>query len=138
MQDVSALQNIPMTDVAMIKVFNPPFFGGGMGGNSGAIAVYTKRGSAAAESVKGLDATKVTGYSPIKEFYSPDYSKYDQATADTDYRTTLYWEPFVTTDKQNRRILLTFYNNDITTKFRVVIEGINVEGKLTRMEKIFQ
>lgn len=139
MMDVASLQNINMTDVAMIKVFNPPFMGAaGGGGANGAIAVYTKRGSSAMQNVKGLDASTITGYSPIKEFYSPDYSKYEQATGDADYRKTLYWEPFVLTNKQNRRILLTFYNNDITNRIRVVVEGMNTEGKLTRMEKIFE
>ena len=136
--DATALQNIPMSDVAMIKVFSPPFMGGFNGG-SGAIAVYTKKGRSNSDDVKGLNAATVLGYSAIREFYSPDYSTYDQAkTSDVDYRTTLYWNPHVITDKQNRRILLTFYNNDITNKIRVVVEGINMEGKLTRIEKVFE
>jgi hypothetical protein len=136
--DAGTLQNISMSDVAMIKVFNPPFFGGFGGGANGAIAVYTKKGSSAAQSVKGLDVARVMGYSPLKEFYSPDYSKADSVSGDTDYRATLYWNPFVFTNKQNRRILLTFYNNDITKRIRVVVEGINTEGKLTRIEKVFE
>jgi hypothetical protein len=136
--DAATLQNISMSDVAMIKVFSPPFVGGFGGGANGAIAVYTKKGSSAAQSIKGLDAANVMGYSPIKEFYSPDYSKIETASGDTDYRTTLYWNPFVFTNKQSRRILLTFYNNDITSRIRVVVEGINTEGKLTRIEKVFE
>ncbi|HYC29726.1 MAG TPA: hypothetical protein VEB42_12930, partial [Chitinophagaceae bacterium] len=124
MMDAASLQNIPMSDVAMIKVFNPPFLGAaGGGGANGAIAVYTKKGSSAMQSVKGLDVARIMGYSPLREFYSPDYSKYDPATsAGTDYRTTLYWNPFIFTNKQNRRILLTFFNNDITNKIKVVVE----------------
>lgn len=137
--DAASLVSIPMSDVAMIKVFNPPFFGGVGGSSNGAIAVYTKRGSNAMQGVKGLDAINVLGYSAPKEFYSPDYSKYEpSANEELDYRNTLYWNPFVLTDKQNRRILITFYNNDITRKIRVVIEGINMEGKLTRIEKVFE
>jgi len=140
MMDAAGLQGVSMSDVAMIKVFNPPFLGAaGGGGANGAIAVYTKKGSSALASVKGLDVARIMGYSPLREFYSPDYSKYDPATAtDADYRTTLYWNPYVFTNKQNRRILLTFYNNDITSRIRVVVEGINTEGKLTRIEKIFE
>lgn len=136
--DVSQVQTISMTDVAMIKVFRPPFFGGVGGGSGGAIAVYTKKGQAANDNVKGLDFAKVPGYNPPKQFYSPDYSKADQAAAAEDYRTTLYWNPFVMTDKTNRRILFTFYNNDITKKIRVVVEGVNADGKLTRIEKIIE
>ena len=135
--DAATLQTIPMQDVAMVKVFNPPFFGGSGGGAGGAIAVYTKKGRGNAD-VKGLSAATVIGYSPIKEFYSPDYSKYVPSADDpVDYRTTLYWNPFILTNKQNRRVIITFYNNDNTRKFRMVIEGINVDGKLTRIEKFF-
>ena len=136
--DASTIQSLPMQDVAMVKVFNPPFFGGFGGGTGGAIAVYTKKGSNAMQGVKGLDAVNIAGYSPIKEFYSPDYSKYVPGADDpVDYRTTLYWNPFVLTNKQNRRIIIQFFNNDNTRRMRVVIEGINVEGKLTRIEKFF-
>lgn len=136
--DAMMIESTPMSDIAMVKVFPPPFFGGFGGGSGGAIAVYTKKGRSAMESVKGLDFARVPGYSPIKEFYSPDYANYQPSNNDVDYRTTLYWNPSVFTNKQNRRILITFYNNDITTRIRVVVEGTNVEGKLTRIEKVFE
>ena len=135
--DAQALQSIPMSNVAMVKVFRPPFFGGMGGGSNGAIAVYTKRGGGSSD-FKGLDAAVINGYSPMKQFYSPDYSVKDPSHPDDDYRTTLYWNPYVLTDKDKRRILLTFYNNDITKKFRVVVEGCNAYGKLTRIEKVFE
>ena len=136
--DASAIQGTPMSNVAMIKVFRPPFFGGFGGGSGGAIAVYTKKGGAGNQDVKGLDAATIHGYSEMKEFYSPNYSIADPAHPSEDYRTTLYWNPFVYTDKDHRRIILSFFNNDITKRFRVVVEGINVEGKLTRIEKVFE
>ena len=136
--DINAVQNISMANIAMIKVFRPPFMGATGGGNGGAIAVYSKKGEALRADIKGLDFVKIPGYSPIKEFYSPDYSKYDQRQSQPDFRPTLYWNPFLLTDKNTRRLLFTFYNNDITRKFRVVVEGCNEEGKLTRMEKIFE
>jgi len=136
--DASALQGIPMNNVAMIKVFRPPFFGSFGGGSGGAIAVYTKKGSSGNQNVKGLDAATIQGYSEMKEFYSPNYSAPDPLQDSDDYRTTIYWNPYVLTDKDHRRILLTFFNNDITKKIRVVIEGCNTEGKLTRIEKLFE
>ena len=126
-----------MNDVAMIKVFRPPFMGGFGGGGNGAIAVYYKKGAARNNNAKGLDHATVTGYTPVKQFYTPNYPA-DSASADADLRTTLYWNPFVVTDKTHRRLYLTFYNNDVTKKFRVIIEGCNVEGKLTRIEKEFK
>ena len=135
-QDASLLQSMPMSNVALIKIFRPPFFGG-FGGSNGAIAVYTKKGNFTNQDVKGLDFVSIAGYSPIKEFYSPDY-EVDPALDKDDYRTTLYWNPYVLTEKNNRKVLLTFFNNDVTKRIRVVIEGTNSEGKLTRIEKIFE
>ena len=127
-----------MSDVALVKVFRPPFFGGFGGGSAGAIAVYTKKGSSGNQDVKGLDAATIHGYSEMKEFYSPDYSRPDPAHAADDFRTTLYWNPFVYTDRDHRRLIFSFHNNDITKRIRVVVEGCNVEGKLTRIEKVFE
>ncbi len=42
--DAKTLASISMSDIAMIKVFRPPFMGSHGGGMNGAIAVYTWRG----------------------------------------------------------------------------------------------
>jgi hypothetical protein len=134
--DIGMLQSVSMNDVALIKVLRPPFFGATGGGAGGAIAIYTKKGGDNS-AVKGLDFTLIYGYSAIKEFYMPDYEK----TSDTnlpDYRTTLYWNPFLIMDKKNRRIKIPFYNSDNCKKIRVVIEGINKIGQFTSEEKIFE
>lgn len=135
--DAQSIQSVPMSDVAMVKVFRPPFMGAFGGGSGGAIAVYYKKGAARNSNAKGLNHSTVTGYTPVRQFYSPDYEA-DSASIDTDLRTTLYWNPFVITDKTHRRLFFTFYNNDSSKKFRVIIEGCNEEGKLTRIEKVFK
>jgi len=126
-----------MNDVAMIKIFRPPFFGGAGGGAGGAIAVYTKKGGSDNSNVKGLPVALINGYSAIKEFYSPDYDKSPDPDA-KDYRTTLYWNPYLFFDKNNRRITIPFYNSDNCKKIRVTIEGINEAGQFTREEKIIE
>ncbi len=137
--DLSMVQNLNMADIAYIKVFRPPFFGAQGGGSGGAIAVYTRKGANLYNNdVKGLDFAKIAGYNSAKQFYSPDYSKYDERNTDADYRSTLYWNPFILTDKSSRRQLFTFYNNDVTRRFRVIIEGCDEQGRLTRIEKIFE
>ncbi|MES2892298.1 MAG: hypothetical protein V4725_09810 [Bacteroidota bacterium] len=135
--NTGALASINMNDVAMIKVFRPPFFGGVGGGAGGAIAVYTKKGGGDNSQIKGLPYTNILGYSPIKEFFSPDYEKSPDPEV-ADYRTTLYWNPFVFFDKNSRRIVIPFYNSDNCKKMRVTIEGINEQGQLTREEKIIE
>jgi hypothetical protein len=132
--------NIPMSDIAYIKVFRPPFFGAIGGGSGGAIAVYTKKGTDGKRiynSGPGLSTAVLGGYSSYKEFYSPNYEKqkFDEGP---DVRTTLYWNPYLLTDKKNKTLDVEFYNNDVSKKFRVIVEGMNSDGKLARIEKIIE
>lgn len=61
---VSAQQiaNIPMTDIAIVKAYPPPFMGSF--GSGGAIAVYTRRGGEAAYLPANRQVFKVRGYTP--------------------------------------------------------------------------
>ncbi len=134
---VAQLQSINMNDVAMIKVFRPPFFGATGGGAGGAIAVYTKKGGSDNSQVKGLPFAVINGYSVIKEFYSPDYENKPEPDV-KDYRTTLYWGPNLFFDKDTRRVTIPFFNSDNCKRMRVTIEGINEAGQFTREEKIIE
>lgn len=138
--DIDQVKNIPMSDVAYIKVFRPPFFGASGGGAGGAISVYTRKGADVKQTPGpgsgGLGYQILAGYTPYKEFYSPNYSVNNNSQPDV--RTTLYWNPYVLTDKKNKTYKIEFYNNDISKRLRVVLEGVNAEGKLTRIEKILE
>jgi hypothetical protein len=134
---VDLVQSVNVNDIAMVKVFRPPFFGSMGGGSGGAIAIYTKKGSEARASdanAKGLENTVLGGYSRFKEFYSPSYEKPND-NSEADNRTTLYWSPYVITNKKSPRVRIQFYNNDVTKKFMVVLEGVNGDGKMTRVVK---
>ena len=137
--DISQLSNLSMSDVAYIKVFQPPFFGAFGGGANGAIAVYTQRGGTTDDKpAKSLPFKQVIGYTAQKEFYSPNYGTFDQRNDLEDLRSTLYWNPMIFTTKENHIIKLTFYNNDITHSFRVIAEGVTADGKLTHIEKVIE
>lgn len=139
--DVTAIENIPVTDIAYVKAFRPPFFGATGGGAGGAIAIYTKKGgesTASNSSVGGLEKGRLAGYSSPKEFYSPDYSKESAANDVPDIRSTLYWAPYILTDKNTHKVTLQFYNNDVSKRLRIVLEGMNEDGQLTRVEKIIE
>jgi hypothetical protein len=58
--------------------------------------------------------------------------------AETDIRTTLYWNPYVITNKKSPRVRIQFFNNDISKKLQVVLEGINSDGKMTRVVKMLE
>jgi len=135
---IDVIQSIPLDNIALVKAFRPPFFALGANGGYGAIAVYTKKGGGDYEGFDAMDYITVSGYTPIRQFYSPDYENEDIDKDGKDSRITLYWNPFLSTDKDNRKISLSFHNNDFTRKIRVVAEGITEDGRLTRVEKIIQ
>lgn len=136
--DVSQLTSMSMSDVAYVKVFRPPFMGGFNGAN-GAIAVYTRRGGQnQASAGKGMPYKNVIGYTVMKEFYSPNYASIDPRNEAEDLRSTLYWNPMILTSPENHRIILSFFNNDVTDAFRVIVEGVSKDGRLTHVEKVLE
>ena len=138
--DVSMVQNLSMNDVAYVKVFSPGTVGVISSSGGGAIAIYTKKGGDQTnnDKAKGLDYVQIQGYTPIKQFYSPDYATASALNDLPDLRTTLYWEPYILLDKTKKRVKIQFYNNDITKRFRVVLEGVNSNDKLARVEKVIE
>ena len=139
---IEQVQSMNIIDIAFIKALRPPFFGssGGSGGSGGAIAIYTKRGGTNKGSninSKGMENVVLGGYSVFKEFFHPEYDK-PTASFETDNRSTLYWNPYVLTNKRSPRVRLEFYNNDISKKLQIVLEGMNANGRLTRVVKYIE
>ena len=83
--------------------------------------------------------TYLTGYTPAREFYGPKYTT-DKILDfhPSDFRTTIYWNPKVRLDKGHKTAKLTFYNNDISNRLRIVVEGMDEEGHLTHLEEIIK
>ncbi len=137
--DADMISSLSITDVAYVKVMRPPFFGGTGGGASGAIAIYTKRGNDKPnEPGKGLSNNSVRGYTTMREFYSPNYGTFNENDSKKDVRTTLYWNPQVITNRTNNKVTVSFYNNDISQAFRVIIEGMSSDGRLIHLENIME
>ncbi len=80
----------------------------------------------------------ITGYTPVREFYQAKYTSLTEDFQASDFRSTLYWNPKLHLDKSHRKTSIVFYNNDISNKFRIVIEGMNQDGKLCRIEEIIK
>jgi len=136
--DAEQIFSVNLNDVAYIKVFRPPFFGSFGGGAGGAIAVYTKKGVDATRSIKGLDFLEWMGYSPRKEFYSPNYAEQQAGFNTADLRNTLLWMPWINTNSNNQTIKVHFYNNDFSKSFHLILEGMDNEGKLVHISKLLQ
>ncbi|MCL6524116.1 MAG: hypothetical protein K6T34_05580 [Thermoflavifilum sp.] len=132
--DAQTLSSINVNDIALVKVFRPPFMGGFNGAN-GAIAVYTKKGSSSS-ATGGLARDRKLGYTLVKQFYSPDYSLPHPNQDLPDQRMTLYWNPYLKADSLLGPAQISFYNNDVTHRFHVVIEGIDDQGRIGRLDTI--
>ena len=132
--DLSMLRTIRADEIALVKFYEAGFVGVGSGSPGGAVAVYTKKQTQEGGVFDKVDYVYYDGYSIAKEFPSPDYK--DGKKEGPDNRSTLYWNPDVFTDNETKSFKLNFYNNDVTKKFRVVVEGFDAAGKLIHIEKI--
>ena len=135
-EDATLIKTLQMSEIAMVKIFYPPFVGAWGGGLGGCIAIYLKKTRTKIEEIP-RQFEKIVGFSAPKKFYSPDYAV-DSTRIVPDLRNTLYWNPFVTTDKENRKVTCTFYTNDLGGATKIIIEGCNEDGKLIRIEKKLQ
>ncbi len=136
--DAERMNSMSMNDVAYIKVFRPPFMGAALGGEGGAIAVYTKRGDDAKSTYSQLERVALPGYTLVKEFYHPNYAESQAVYTNEDFRRTLYWKPFIVTDGVSQKVKLSFYNNDISSTFQLALEGVTNDGRLIHISKLLK
>ena len=141
--ETTQLETISLTQIAYVK-FIPNFLGKGLEPGKDAIypaiSIYLKKGDDLIDrraKITDLGMVKVPGYSPVKEFYVPDYSQSNDAIGN-DSRTTLLWQPCIFTGKNYTTVPITFYNNDFSKRIKIVLEGTNDEGKLIHVEKIIE
>jgi hypothetical protein len=126
-------------DVALIKVDRGP---GGMalGATEGVIAFYTKKGVSTSRAVleKKFNSFIKLGYSNVRQFYSPDYTlKYTVVPINGDNRPTIFWNARLQKNTKNQYQVY-FHNSDHNPAFRVLVQGIDAEGKIILYEKTIQ
>ena len=64
------------------------------------------------------------------EFYKPKYATFDdRLTSVRDMRSTIAWEPFITTNEEGVATV-SFYTADRSGTYNVMVEGITDEGEL--------
>ena len=138
---LESVSSLNISSIAYVKAFRPPFLGSMLNGFSGVIALYSKKGYSPVysnkESQQALETYLLNGYSKFREFIQPDYTSIN-FRVEPDNRPTLYWNPFILTDKNNPKSTISFYNNDISKKLCIILEGINAEGKMTRVVKLVE
>jgi hypothetical protein len=132
------LSSLPVSSIAYVKIIRPEFAAALGNPWGGLIAVYTKKGEDIINTLKGLDYSVLPGYTPIREFYSPDYGERQVNADQADLRRTLLWQPNIQTNSTDHKIRVSFYNNDISRSFRIVLEGISEDGRLLHFSKLLQ
>lgn len=133
---IDVVESLFAEDIGLLKVYkgNAAII---LGATRGAIALYTVKGKSTRDwRQKGFDFIKKQGYSVTREFSEMNYSKIISDESFKDIRPTLYWNPNVKHTGKNAQI--EFYNDDVCKKFKIVVEGIDEEGKLLYMEKIIE
>ncbi|MES2378542.1 MAG: carboxypeptidase regulatory-like domain-containing protein [Bacteroidota bacterium] len=71
------------------------------------------------------------GFNKVRKFYSPKYNNTAEEAKIPDYRTTVYWNPYVGVDTTGKASF-DFFNADGPANYRIVVEGINAAGELGR------
>jgi hypothetical protein len=120
-------------DVAKIDLFsgtNATIFGS-RGGN-GVIVYYTRKYGENRSGLKSAKTVFVKGYQKEIPFYMPDY-QVPTNKKKVDKRTTIYWNPEVLIEANGEKTL-TFYAADLPSTYKIVVEGMNVNGQVGRSE----
>ena len=136
--DANTVAFINPNQIALIKVYST-FVGSTGGGAGGALAIYMKKGADYFATLPSAgEMITATGYSVIKEFYSPNYKVPSPDHSKADYRLTVYWKPDIFVNGVNLKLPFSFYNTDRTKSFKVVVEGMTIDGKLLLIEKLIK
>jgi hypothetical protein len=81
-------------------------------------------------------SSAVRRFSVAREFYVPPYTAQESSVQRSDFRSTIYWNPNITTNA-NGRAEVNFYTSDAITNFRATLEGISDKGTVGRTEHKF-
>lgn len=130
------INTLNVEDVALIKVLKNE--GAVLGASQGVIALYTKKGVVVGKTPydKAYAVEKKEGYAIVRRFYSPDYAN-DPGIKEPDTRNTLYWNGRITPSKDGK-YRFRFYNNDKGSRFRLIVQGIDREGKLVYIDQVIK
>jgi hypothetical protein len=121
--DYEQLNSYPVTEIAMVKVLRTPFM---LGSGAPVVVVYTKTASMFKPETVSIKSSKIVGYPNVDKFKIVDYSDAKFNTGDHDTRSVLYWNTHLRPEKNKQTI--TFYNNDISKNFHIIIIGFNKNG----------
>lgn len=143
--------NIVPSDVKSIEYFTPndpqnSLFGvraDESGRVPGVLFIFLKDGSEYLRNTTSKDLLSMAkvqqlGYRYPRAFWSPQYPDADKSQyTRPDHRTTLYWNPKVTTD-ENGHAKLTFYSSDVSKQYLITIEGVADDGTIISRQEVIE
>ncbi len=122
--------SIPVADIARIDIIKDTeeinIFGKSC--SNGIVSIHTKPGFSVLQNYESelLKEVWLPGYQQEVSFMSPDYSD-EQPGQGIDNRSTLYWNPDITTNRKGRA-KISFYNSDEARNMQICVEGIATDG----------
>jgi hypothetical protein len=134
---VDDFTSIPPFDVGSVEVLKNISYTMlyGLKGSYGVLVITTKRGltrtNADIPHTPNSIVYSPKGYYRCREFYSPHYDDPKINKTVADLRSTVYWKPNIVTDKTGHTFF-EYYNAGNPGTYRLVVEGIDIEGNLGR------
>jgi uncharacterized protein YfaS (alpha-2-macroglobulin family) len=97
----------------------------------------TGKGKRLYEGCEGLAyLSRIDGIYTAKEFYTPGNGSGDTG-AKTDFTSTIYWNHSLLT-AVNGETRFSFHTNDLTGKFRIVVQGVTKHAGVIYGEQFFE
>lgn len=101
-------------------------------GRNGIIAIYLKQGKGqdlGAELFRGagLNRKIIEGFSPSGNFFVLDHES-EEIPEGIDFRPTLFWSPYIFTDRSSGLFEIEFFMNDHVSDKLVTVQGVDAEG----------
>lgn len=135
----SFISNLSPQDIERIEIFK--YSSGvayGSRGANGVISITTRKtvgGNRGVGERGRFERINITGFSSVNKFSSPNYTAASDLHDRADYRSTIYWNPNVSTDEGNLA-RISFYAADLPGQYRIIIEGITHDGTVVHGEKL--
>jgi hypothetical protein len=136
--NIDKLMAVDPLKIKKIETINGRYF---LGGSSftGVVSFSTYRNDLAGfELDPKILVMPYDGVQAPREFYQPKYdTKAEIASRLPDFRNLLYWAPDVTTDAKGKS-KIDFFTSDQSGIYRIVVQGMNANGKSGRKSFTFQ
>ncbi len=128
--DLNLLKDVFSSDIDKIEVYGHGkimnFYGQKWDG--GVLYIHTKQ-LEKWQKIHGsiLEEINFPALLPISVYKGPEYSSKGVPPGGFDSRSTLYWNPDITTNRRGR-VKISFYNSDEAKNMQICVEGITPDG----------